>query len=195
MTTGEKIRAARKSKGMTLTELADAIGVTASAVSQYERGKLIPNRFTLIKMVMALECMWEDIVSDEDCEHEGIQVVQNEEQASVAPANVEEFRSLVMASHARMVDLLHSFAVPGTFLTSTVGAITENGFDILSKENDFNCGPFWIIGKEAAALLALYTQLNTEGRMRLIENAYDLLEIPKYNTRNNDGGIRDSCNT
>ncbi len=55
MTMGEKIRQARKDVGMTQKELADALGVSESFISQYETGKREPKRQTLIKLASALK--------------------------------------------------------------------------------------------------------------------------------------------
>lgn len=54
MTTGEKIRQARKDAGMTQKALADALGVSESFVSQYEKGKREPKYQTLCKIAEAL---------------------------------------------------------------------------------------------------------------------------------------------
>lgn len=54
MTTGEKIRRARKDASMTQKELADALGVSESFVSQYETGKREPKYQTLCKIAEAL---------------------------------------------------------------------------------------------------------------------------------------------
>ena len=54
MTTGEKIRRFRKRAGLTQKELAAALGVSESFVSQYEIGKREPKRQTLEKISAAL---------------------------------------------------------------------------------------------------------------------------------------------
>ena len=41
MTTGERIKAARKAAGLTQTELADKIGVKYSAIHKYESGMIV----------------------------------------------------------------------------------------------------------------------------------------------------------
>lgn len=54
MTTGERIRQARKSAGMTQAELARRLDVTPQTVSQYERGLINPKIETLRKFADAL---------------------------------------------------------------------------------------------------------------------------------------------
>lgn len=54
MTTGEKIKKARKAAGLTQKQLADSLGVSESFVSQYESGKREPKYQTLVKLAAAL---------------------------------------------------------------------------------------------------------------------------------------------
>lgn len=55
MTTGEKIRAARKDKGLTQKQLAEACGMADSAIRKYESGTQVPKMGTLIKIANALD--------------------------------------------------------------------------------------------------------------------------------------------
>lgn len=56
MTTGEKIKARRKAMEMTLSELAQRVGCSTSAISQYERGTRQPNTSMLLALANALDC-------------------------------------------------------------------------------------------------------------------------------------------
>ena len=56
MTTGEKIREARRKRGLTQVELADAAGLRQSAVSMIERGRIEPSLATLHSLAAALGC-------------------------------------------------------------------------------------------------------------------------------------------
>jgi len=55
MTIGEQIRAARKAKGLRQHAVADQLGVTVQAVSQWERDKTVPSQLNLIKLATLLE--------------------------------------------------------------------------------------------------------------------------------------------
>jgi transcriptional regulator with XRE-family HTH domain len=53
--TGEKIRQLRQAKHKTLSEVADEVGISASSLSQIERGIISPSMATLRKIAKALE--------------------------------------------------------------------------------------------------------------------------------------------
>lgn len=55
MTIGERIRAARKDKGLTQKQLADSCGMADSAIRKYESGKQMPKMGTLMKIANALK--------------------------------------------------------------------------------------------------------------------------------------------
>lgn len=52
---GERIKQARKAAGLSLRALADRAGVTAMAISKYERGKSTPSSGVLLSLAKALE--------------------------------------------------------------------------------------------------------------------------------------------
>lgn len=51
---GKYLRNARKRAGMSLVDVGDAVGVSASAVSRYERGDLMPKRETRERLSVVL---------------------------------------------------------------------------------------------------------------------------------------------
>ena len=61
---GNRIKDVRKSKGITQKELAEKLGVTPQAVSQFERSE--PDRFTIATLqniAAALECQVDDLIT------------------------------------------------------------------------------------------------------------------------------------
>ena len=51
---GGRIKLARKASGMSLRELAERVGISAMAISKYERGILNPSSVVLIRLANAL---------------------------------------------------------------------------------------------------------------------------------------------
>lgn len=61
MTTGERIRQARLSRGLTQQQLADKIGTHWITISQWERGQRHPKRESVLQIANALNINEEDI--------------------------------------------------------------------------------------------------------------------------------------
>lgn len=55
MTIGQRIKQARKARGLSLRELAEEIGVTAMAISKYERDQDIPSSGVILRLSLALK--------------------------------------------------------------------------------------------------------------------------------------------
>lgn len=60
------LRSARKAKGLTMKELGAMVGVSESAISQYETGKREMDFETLLKMGEILECSTDYLLRGED---------------------------------------------------------------------------------------------------------------------------------
>lgn len=52
----------RKERGMTLLQLANAIGVKQAAISLWERGKRFPRREKLDALCVLFECKMDDLL-------------------------------------------------------------------------------------------------------------------------------------
>ena len=66
MKIGEKIKKARKTKGMTQEELGNIIGVQKSAIAKYENGRIVNmKRSTLQKIASALNIRPSELVFEE----------------------------------------------------------------------------------------------------------------------------------
>ena len=62
---GEQLRARRHSRGLSLRELADRLGVSASLISQIERGRANPSVSTLYAMVAELDVSLDELLFNE----------------------------------------------------------------------------------------------------------------------------------
>lgn len=56
MTTGDRIRAARKAAGLTQAEVCKRLGVGSTTVNQWERGKREPKMITVKRIAAAIGC-------------------------------------------------------------------------------------------------------------------------------------------
>lgn len=52
----DKLKAKRKEKGYTQSQLAEMVGVVQNSISQYEAGVCFPKRDTIVKLAEVLEC-------------------------------------------------------------------------------------------------------------------------------------------
>lgn len=64
MTTGNRIRAARKKAGLTQKQLGELCGIAEPTIRRYELGKLNPKRETLQKIAKPLGVRWYELYSD-----------------------------------------------------------------------------------------------------------------------------------
>jgi transcriptional regulator with XRE-family HTH domain len=53
---GERLREVREKKGLTQAAVAGAMGVPQTHVSAIERGLMLPNLLTVIRLAIALDC-------------------------------------------------------------------------------------------------------------------------------------------
>lgn len=66
---GENIRRIRTAQNMTQSALAEKVGVSAQMINQVEWGTKVPSVQTLVRIVQALQCSTDEILSEE--EHDG----------------------------------------------------------------------------------------------------------------------------
>ena len=64
MTIGERIKQARKAKGLTQEELAEKLGCTKQSIAQYEKGRRSPKIDGLIKRAEALNIPTSDLLGE-----------------------------------------------------------------------------------------------------------------------------------
>lgn len=156
MHTGEMIRKKRKSKGMTLQELAKELKISASAVSQYERGIIFPSSETLLKIARALKCAIQEIATPEDCEDvwnlfENFPTAENYLELLEQKEHLSSI--LVQGGYKRVRDHLRM---------TNAGETEKQYFESLK------------------GLLSIHDELNDIGRQRLFEYAEELARIPGY---------------
>ena len=64
MSLADNIRRLREQKRLSQSELAEKAGVTQPAIDYFEKGKRIPNGFTLVEIAKSLDTTAEELVSE-----------------------------------------------------------------------------------------------------------------------------------
>lgn len=87
MTTGELIRQARMSAGLTQKELGNRAGIAEPTIGRYELGKLNPKPATLKKIAAALGIEWYELLSDDS--EEQVEVVKSYIGEKIAKSGIQ----------------------------------------------------------------------------------------------------------
>lgn len=96
MTTGEKIRLARKGKGYTQKKLGELCGIAEPTIRRYELGKLNPKRETLEKISSALDVDWISLVDDDSVSgFPGLPVAKIDGKISTSKEALSSFRERI----------------------------------------------------------------------------------------------------
>lgn len=174
--TGEKIRSARKRQGITLQQLANEIGVSISAVSQYERGKINPDAFMIFKIAKALKCSLLDIVPSSEIGKLGTEITDF---LNVIPPDMAANDDLSRIRFEKELELLKIGAFTCTFIHEGVATSTDgNAVEVVF--NDKKGKPFYIPFEVVYRILEIYEELNEEGQEKALRYLFDLQEIPRY---------------
>lgn len=97
-TIGGNIKKYRMEMGMSQSQLADKIGMTRSAVSQYESGKIVPKMGSVEMLAQALHVKKSDIIGDS---HEYAAVDFREHELLSLFRNMDEHGRGVLLATAR----------------------------------------------------------------------------------------------
>lgn len=65
MLTGEHIKSTRKKRGLLQKDVAALAGMSSQQLWQYESGKYVPTFPTLIKLALAMDCSFDDLVGED----------------------------------------------------------------------------------------------------------------------------------
>lgn len=96
---GEKVRKYRKSRGMTLTDLAELTGVTASFLSQLERNLIDPSLSTLRKISKVFEVPMSSFLDEEE-KNESVILIKAGKGRQLAPQDSISYEYLTPSTTA-----------------------------------------------------------------------------------------------
>jgi len=121
---GRRIRELRKGRDMTLQQLADASGISASMLSLVERGLASPSIGSLIVVAEALGIGTSELLAADD--HSDDIVVRGED---VEPVTTPErvVRRVLKENHAHGISIAINEYAPGT--SSNLTPISHKGFE------------------------------------------------------------------
>ena len=110
MKIGEKIKNARKAKGMTQEELGQLVGVQKSAIAKYESGRVVNiKRSTLQKIASALNIRPSELIFEESPKETAsfhVKVISDLELMAV----LKDYYELDESSQKIVRDLIHNLA-------------------------------------------------------------------------------------
>lgn len=91
---GDRIRTVRKDRGMTLKQLAEKSGVSASQISQIERGQVMPTLSVFWKVCRALEVPLNYFFGDDGPEEAGLVVRKDQRKRLQLPGSQLHYQLL-----------------------------------------------------------------------------------------------------
>ena len=111
MDLGEKIRKARKEKGMTQQELGNIVGVQKSAIAKYENGRVVNiKRSTLQKIASALDIRPSELIfteSPKDTAELHVRILTDVRLMNA----IKEYHALSEEKQKLVREIIHGFAI------------------------------------------------------------------------------------
>lgn len=194
MTTGQRIKAARKAAGMTQKELGDKLGLSFQSIAQWENDLRNPKYDTLKRIADALDIQVYDLMDDYSSItrdfHNDLLTLEElaaemnvSEEKILAVLNSEindpEFRDKMNRAAFKLSMRAESLSKLKEKVISKIGAENYHKFSaaldsaLAHTDND----------KSDLLLDNLYTafmRLNLHGQQKAIERVEELTEIPRY---------------
>ena len=150
MTTGERIKYARKQAGLTQEQLAKKCGIATITVGQYERDKRQPSIDMLFDLAEKLGISVQFLLGI--CDFDGILMPDN-----FADPDDYAFVKMLYPNGIRM--------------RRTISMTDDDGMATEMMEND---------GQFRQTYLNMFNMLNDAGKQKAIERLEELAEIPRY---------------
>ena len=152
MTTGELIRQARMSAGLTQKELGNRARIAEPTIGRYELGKLNPKPATLKKIAAALGIEWYELISNSP-----------DEQSEIAK---EQMRQAI----GRVADIITKpckYEISDELIEDSLKKVT------ISIPTSYNSA-------RLVKMIKDYGKLNDDGQQVAVERVHELTEIPRY---------------
>lgn len=162
MTTGEKIKAARKAAGLTQKQLGERLGLSFQAIAQWENDLRNPKYETLQRIATALDVSMTYFMDENEIFH-------------------DEFRQ----GHVSMDDIADKMHLPveivWEILQSDDPAYQEEKEEITRIGAALAYSVDYQLSRSALEEIAAHLKkLNYDGQKKAVERVEELTEIPKY---------------
>lgn len=167
MPVGERIRAARKSAGLTQTQLAEKSGVASISIHQYESGKRQPRIEQLKKIAVALGIRWYELLPDDQ---QGDAIVEDVFDRAGLTFSGKEVGSEDIA-HEIKQDMMDESMTYEEFQDAKNTDVHDIQLHLL--ENDVHRRLMQKIDDSMRVL-------NDDGKQEAVKRVEELTEIPKY---------------
>lgn len=152
MTTGQRIKEARKKAGLTQKELAAKLGIAYQTLAQWENDLRNPKQGTLEKIASALGINWYELYAESEKEQ-----IEAKKNYDIAKFLLEKRKGVKVG-------------IIGKDGKTKVRDITIDDYFELFEED----------AERKKKYLSLYDQLNGLGKKKAIERVEELTEIQKY---------------
>ena len=123
---GAKIREIRKSKNLSIAELAEKTGLSTGIISQIERDLVTPSVVTFWKISKALEVSFGYFFDEEEADKAPLSpVVKRAERKTIKTSNSKALYELLSHDLNRKIEFLYITIKPGD--QSSTGLVTHEG--------------------------------------------------------------------
>lgn len=122
---GSKIREIRKSKQLSIAELAEMTGLSTGIISQIERDLVTPSVVTFWKISKALEVSIGYFFDEEEEKQTPSPVVRRDERKTIKTSNSKALYELLSQDLSRKIEFLYITLQPGD--PSSDGLVTHEG--------------------------------------------------------------------
>jgi transcriptional regulator with XRE-family HTH domain len=147
MSIGEQVRTARKKKGLTQEELADATNITVRTIQRIEGGASVPRPYTLRILGEKLDV--ELLIPEEEKEVESIPAIGKE---TTDLTDHDFLHTLILSCFTYLVIPYIHFLIPARLLKKETGASQST---VKAARAIIRSQVYWVIGINATLLLTL----------------------------------------
>lgn len=127
---GERLRARRRDKGLSLRDLAERLGVSPSLISQIERGRARPSVSTLFAIVTELDASLDELLFNDERPSGGSSATPSEPEARPSPVQQAATRHHIRLASGVVWERLTTTSQPGVeflFVVYDVGGASSPG--------------------------------------------------------------------